>query len=216
MQYAVRGRLLPGCPSAWLGWAGLQMCPHTQNASQYGMCGREAREREMMAREDGLRWAAIDGALFDSVKTGTEMVFDANTRGTRRMRHNADDFFEIVDQLKEQGVVAGKPPSIVPIYSSTFPNGSDSGPSGVGPARDGYASKQREFVAAFFARNNSCLCDNPSGCDSVDQTADYQSLYLGAYVLASLHKDQSVIATEIAKVAVLPAAVRHRITTKYH
>jgi hypothetical protein len=155
----------------------------------------------------------IDGALFDSVETGTEMVFDANTRGTRRMRHNADDFFEVYEQLKAQGPVPGKPPSIVPIYSSTFPNGSDSGPSGDGPARDGYTEKQREFVASFCARNNSCLCDNPSGCDSLDQVGDAQSLYLSAYVLASLHRGQAVIDGEISKIAAMPASVRNRVTT---
>ena len=155
---------------------------------------------------------AIDGGLFDSVTTGTEMVFDANTRGTKRMRHNADDFFDVMQQLKEQGPVAGRPPSIVPIYAATFPNGSDSGPSGTGPARDGYAAKQREFVASFCARNNSCLCDNPSGCDSPRETSGDQSLYLSAYVLASLHKGQTVI-DEIAKIAAMPESVRHRITT---
>ena len=60
-------------------------------------------------------------ATFDSVVTGTEMLFDASTRASRRMRHNEDDFLEIYDQLfTTQGTVPGKPPETVPIYASTF------------------------------------------------------------------------------------------------
>jgi len=48
----------------------------------------------------------IDGAVFDQT-TGLEMLFDVNTRATRRMRHNADDFFEVFEQLEKQGVIPG-------------------------------------------------------------------------------------------------------------
>ena len=121
--------------------------------------------------------------IFDSVKTGTEMLFDVNTRATRRMRHNADDFFEVTAQLVAQGNVPGKPPSLVPIYASTFPNGSDTGPSGSGPARNGYAEAQRQFVNSMCSMDNSCLCDNPSGCDSAERTTTFQNLLLEKYVL---------------------------------
>lgn len=54
--------------------------------------------------------------------------------------------------------VAGKPPSLVPIYGGTFSNGTDSKFGGQGPARDGYVNTQKEFIASFCDPSNSCLC----------------------------------------------------------
>lgn len=41
----------------------------------------------------------ITGGVFDSVETGTEILFDASTRASRRVRHNEDDFLEIWAQV---------------------------------------------------------------------------------------------------------------------
>ena len=60
-------------------------------------------------------------------------------------RRNQDDFDEVWSQLQAQGKPVGKPPSLVPIYAGTFANGSDSGSSGKGPARDGCASRAAQF-----------------------------------------------------------------------
>ena len=140
------------------------------------------------------------------------MLFDVNTRATQRMRHNQDDFEEVVAQLKAQGSVPGRPPTIVPIYSDTFPNGSDSGPSGSGPPRLGYATARDAFVNEFCAMNNSCLCDNIDGCDSDPaRAATYQNLYLGDYVLAA--RTQAGIDAGIQRVANLSEDVRHRVGT---
>lgn len=100
-------------------------------------------------------------ATFDSTVTGTEMLFDANTRASRRMRHNEDDFLEVYEQLfTEQGAtVPGKPPAAVPIYGSFFPNvnASDTGSSGGGPGRLDYAAKWAQTHSAFCSDANSCL-----------------------------------------------------------
>ena len=55
----------------------------------------------------------IEGGTFDSIKDGTEILFDASTRASRRVRHNEDDFLEIWAQLQAQGKVPGKPPALV-------------------------------------------------------------------------------------------------------
>ena len=97
---------------------------------------------------------------FDSVSTGTEMLFDASTRASHRMRHNEDDFLEIYEQLfTTQGDVPGKPPAQVPIYASTFKlvNGSESSPSGSGPGRQDYPSKFHKYIGSFCEEGNSCL-----------------------------------------------------------
>jgi hypothetical protein len=114
----------------------------------------------------------VDGrATFDSVLTGTEMLFDASTRASRRMRHNEDDFLEIYEQLfTVQGDVPGKPPAIVPIYGSTFllVNGSESSPSGSGPGREDYPTKFHKYREAFCKEGNSCLMYDQSA--TLDQT----------------------------------------------
>jgi hypothetical protein len=92
-------------------------------------------------------------ATFDSVITGTEMLFDASTRASRRMRHNEDDFLEIYQQLfTTQGDVPGKPPATVPIYAKTFAlvNGSEVSPSGSGPGRE---VRGRHYCSAV-----DCVC----------------------------------------------------------
>ena len=152
-------------------------------------------------------------SLFDSIETGTEMLFDVNTRATRRMRHNQDDFEEVVAQLKAQGPVPGKPPSIVPIYSTTFPfNGSDTSSSGTGPARLNYVQARNAMVNEFCAVNRSCLCGEPGGCDT-DQSraATYANLLLEDYVLAA--KTQVAIDMGIARVANMSLDVRLRVST---
>ena len=152
-------------------------------------------------------------SLFDSIETGTEMLFDVNTRATRRMRHNQDDFEEVVAQLKAQGPVPGKPPSIVPIYSTTFPfNGSDTSSSGTGPARLNYVQARNAMVNEFCAVNRSCLCGEPGGCDT-DQSraATYTNLLLEDYVLAA--KTQVAIDMGIARVANMSLDVRLRVST---
>ena len=138
----------------------------------------------MRAVEDVV--AVAGHAMFDSLETGTEMLFDVNTRATRRMRHNQDDFQEIAQQLKAQGGVPGKPPAIVPVYADTFPSANDTTMSGSGPARMDYANARDAFVGSFCAANNSCLCDDPSGCgtDPV-QASTYTKLYLNKYILAA-------------------------------
>jgi hypothetical protein len=52
-----------------------------------------------------------------------DLLFDASTRASKRFRKNQDDFNEIWTQLQTQGKVAGKPPSLIPIYATTFNNG---------------------------------------------------------------------------------------------
>ena len=92
-------------------------------------------------------------STFDSMVTGTEMLFDANTRASRRIRHNEDDFLEVYEQLfTVQGATApGKPPAVVPIYGSFFPNinSSDTGSSGGGPGRLDYDATWRQTHGAF-------------------------------------------------------------------
>jgi hypothetical protein len=79
------------------------------------------------------------------------------------MRRNQDDFNEIWEQLavgtdgKSLTPVAGRPPSVVPVYAGTFSQSNDSGPSGAGPARDDYAAKWTKFINGFCAESNSCL-----------------------------------------------------------
>lgn len=153
----------------------------------------------------------IQNAVFDSEVTGTEMLFDVSTRSSLRMRHNADDFFEVLQQLEDQGEVHGQPPRHTPIYASTFPNGTDTSPSGTGPARDGYEIKQREFVSSFCARNNSCLCDDPSGCDAAEITTSFQNRLLEKYVLAVKSPEEA--AAYIADIAAMNLSQRLLITS---
>jgi hypothetical protein len=161
-------------------------------------------------------------ALFDSSKTGTEMLFDVNTRATRRMRHNQDDFEEIIAELKAQGDVPGHPPSIIPIYSDTFRSGSDTSRSGSGPARLGYAAARDAFVDSFCAMKNSCLCgespgvgfstDSWLGCDfNQTRAATYQNLYLGEYILRE--PTPASLDAAITGIANVSADVRKRIGT---
>jgi hypothetical protein len=144
---------------------------------------------------------------FDSLTTGLEMLFDVNARATRRMRRNADDFFEVMAQLGAQGEVPGRPPKRVPVYSTTFPNGSDTTQSGTGPARDGYAAAQRQFVGAFCATENSCLCTGVSGCGTAHST----NLLLEQYVLAA--RTPELVEKDIAQISNISQLLRQRIST---
>eukprot|EP00039_Didymoeca_costata_P021098 m.343405 g.343405 ORF g.343405 m.343405 type:complete len:1268 (+) comp22801_c0_seq1:126-3929(+) len=140
--------------------------------------------------------AALKNGVYDSVETGTEILFDASTRASRRVRHNEDDFLEIFAQLTAQGKVPGKPPSLVPIYAGTFPSNNDSTSSGSGPAREGYAQKQQEFLSDYCEIGNSCLCK--------DECATYgnnQNVYL------------DIRTTNITKLLINNPSVASRVTT---
>ena len=50
----------------------------------------------------------------------TQVLIDASTRASKRVRHIYADFDEIVASLKEQGVVPGKPIAITPIFGTTM------------------------------------------------------------------------------------------------
>ena len=50
----------------------------------------------------------------------TQVLIDASTRASKRVRHIYADFDEIVASLKEQGVVPGKPIAITPIFGVTM------------------------------------------------------------------------------------------------
>lgn len=100
----------------------------------------------------------------------------------------------------------------MPIYSDTFPNTSDSTPSGAGPARLGYAAARDAFVNSYCAMNNSCLCDSTTGCDDDPaRAASYKNLYLGDYVLAA--RTEAAIDIAIEHVANMSLDVRRRVGT---
>ena len=62
-----------------------------------------------------------------------QMLFDASTRATKRMRSQAADFYEIVTELDAQTPsLHGQTPSQTPIYAGTFSTGPPRGGGGGG------------------------------------------------------------------------------------
>ena len=113
----------PGCGVGFAGHGWTEPCAPIVGI---GHCQIEVgvRERPFATTLGGDGVPVFDGnivpvagrSLFDSLTTGTEMLFDASTRATRRMRHNQDDFEEIVAQLKAQVLIYTDLAARSPLY----------------------------------------------------------------------------------------------------
>lgn len=93
-----------------------------------------------------------------------QLLFDASTRSSRRMRHQTDDFWDIKETLDKQ-VVTGRVPEHVPVYAEFF---SDTIPSG-GSSADSrcprcspevYGPAQQEMRAMYAVRDYTPSCSN--------------------------------------------------------
>ena len=52
--------------------------------------------------------------------SGSQIVWDASVRMTRRVRRSADDFYGIMQSFEEQGPVHGRPLSLTPLFAGSF------------------------------------------------------------------------------------------------
>jgi hypothetical protein len=62
-----------------------------------------------------------------------QLLWDVNTRATKRMRSQASDFYDILGELDAQTpTLHGRTPTMTPIYAGTFSSGPPSGGGGSG------------------------------------------------------------------------------------
>lgn len=57
---------------------------------------------------------------FNATESDSQIVWDASVRMTRRVRHSAEDFYGIMDSMREQGPVHGQPLSQIPVFAGSF------------------------------------------------------------------------------------------------
>ena len=92
-----------------------------------------------------------------------QLLFDASTRSSRRMRHQTDDFWEIKDSLDKQAVT-GRVPTHVPVYAEFFgpiPSGGSSADSRCPRCSpDVYGPAQQEMKAMYAIRDYTPSCSN--------------------------------------------------------
>ena len=103
----------------------------------------------------------LENGVFDARQHDTTVEVDASVRGTKRVRHVGADFLEILDQLKQQGEVPGKPTKLTPIYAGIFDRthlGASGG--GCGDAcsvnDSSYPPKFAEWLG-YYCSNPDCL-----------------------------------------------------------
>jgi hypothetical protein len=95
---------------------------------------------------------AVEGGVFDGRQNDTQILFDANTRAQRRVRHMSADLDRVVAQLEKQGKVPGKPPELTPIYSS-YAYGGRIGFGGCG-GEDGFAGSNPKCNWTEYGRGD--------------------------------------------------------------
>lgn len=92
--------------------------------------------------------------VFPSNNTPLQILTDASTRASGRVRPRAADFWELYKKLKvlESGL-PGKPPTHIPIFASTFqrnmPQGGLGAKNGTGLPDPKYKAAQADFEAMF-------------------------------------------------------------------
>jgi hypothetical protein len=70
---------------------------------------------------------------FNAAELDSQIVWDASVRMSRRVRHSGDDFYGIMDSLREQGPVHGQPLSQIPVFAGSFTaDPTNGGPTGGG------------------------------------------------------------------------------------
>lgn len=70
--------------------------------------------------------------VFDARIGDSQIVWDASTRMTRRVRHSGADFYDIMASFEEQGPVNGRPLALTPLFAGSFTAGPNGGPTGGG------------------------------------------------------------------------------------
>ena len=60
------------------------------------------------------------GQPFDGRYNDTQIVFDASVRMSRRIRHQNDEFYAILDSLEAQGEVHGRPLALTPLFGQGY------------------------------------------------------------------------------------------------
>jgi hypothetical protein len=113
--------------------------------------------------------------VFPSNNAPLQILTDASTRASRRMRVRASDFWELYPKLKAVKKTLAvkcpgcKPPTDVPIFASTFqrdiPQGGFSPKGGTGQPDPKYKAAQAEFESMFAISPtdvNSGVCANRS------------------------------------------------------
>lgn len=103
---------------------------------------------------------------FTSGNSSLQLLVDANTRATRRVRGRTSDFWEIKAQLDAQTpTLHGKLKTLTPVYATTFSAGA---PSGGGSSSttcpncgSTYTTAQKEYAAMFNLQSRACSwpCD---------------------------------------------------------
>jgi hypothetical protein len=91
---------------------------------------------------------------FPSMNAPLQILMDASTRASRRVRARAADFWELHDNLTAmEPKLVGKPPTEIPIFASTFnrlmPGGGTGPVNGSGLPDPKYAAAQKQFEAMF-------------------------------------------------------------------
>jgi hypothetical protein len=92
--------------------------------------------------------------VFPSMNAPLQILMDASTRATRRVRARATDFWELHGNLSAlKPKLVGKPPTEVPIFATTFnrlmPGGGTGPANGTGLPDPKYAAAQKEFEDMF-------------------------------------------------------------------
>jgi hypothetical protein len=70
---------------------------------------------------------------FNASNWDSQIVWDASVRMSRRVRHSGDDFYDIIDSLRQQGPVHGQPLSQVIIERCISLCSRSQGYAAVGP-----------------------------------------------------------------------------------
>lgn len=92
--------------------------------------------------------------MFPSGNAPLQILTDASTRASRRMRPRAADFWELYAKLKAlEPQLPGKPPTSVPVFASTYqrdmPQGGLGAKNGTGRPDPKYKAAQSDFEAMF-------------------------------------------------------------------